>query len=824
MGWRENVAKALNLPAGTVTQTEQQIAAQVPASGMTATAMERRAEDYVVPFAPGRPLVPSLINPPLDSGRAAPRRYEFPVAWNLQITEQRVVPFRILREVADGADLVRKCIEVVKSAVSGMDWDVAPLPTATGRFLAENPGIGTAAASRMAREQLAPEIQRAKDFWLMPDRINGLSFPEWVAMAIEEMLVIDALTIYPNTTLDEKNLHSLEILDGATIKPLLDDRGGRPIPPHPAYQQILWGFPRGEFTASADADGEFTADDLIYAPRTRRPYTPYGYSAVERALPVIDLYMKRLQWLRTEFTDGVTPDAFIKTDATYGDNPELLRAYERIMNDDLAGKLEQRRRVRMLADGMDPIFPPSPDAKFSPAFDELLVKQVCSHFGVLPTQIGFAPKGGLGGAGVQEGEQLSAEIIGLRPVILWITDLCNQLSYRFLNMPRDLGFIFANDVSENGLVDAQRRQIQLSTGEITMNEARAEIGYPMFSFPEADMPMVPNNMVPAADVEEIISATAPTVEPEPEAATEDANGTPDLTTPDKSMNPVNIELAAFAKWTKGSRKRLFMFEFLDSQKSSALNALAKNDPNAARELAIALKSSSASVSVGSFVSWGSSGGTARGKIERVVRDGKLNVPDSSFTIVGTEDDPAVLIRVYREGADGWEPTDTRVGHRASTLTRIEALKAADSFTPPDGVRAAAKRALGWIEDGKAGSGFTDTGRKRASDLARGASVSAETIGRMVSFFARHEVDKKAEGFNAGEDGFPSAGRVAWDAWGGDAGKTWAETVSARLNPEKGVKASDAGGRSSAPYLDGGDEAARVDSLVRGAAAGFSWAR
>lgn len=742
MGWRENVAKALNLPAGTTTQTEQQIASQVPASGTTAVAMERRAEDYVVPFAPGRPLVPSLINPPLDSGRAAPRRYEFPVAWNLQITEQRVVPFRILREVADGADLVRKCIEVVKSAVSGMDWDVAPLPTATGRFLAENPGIGTAAASRMAREELAPEIQRAKDFWIMPDRINGLSFPEWVAMAIEEMLVIDALTIYPNTTLDEKNLHSLEILDGATIKPLLDDRGGRPIPPHPAYQQILWGFPRGEFTASADADGEFTADDLIYAPRTRRPWTPYGYSAVERALPVIDLYMKRLQWLRTEFTDGVTPDAFIKTDATYGDNPELLRAYERIMNDDLAGKLEQRRRVRMLADGMDPIFPPSPDAKFSPAFDELLVKQVCSHFGVLPTQIGFAPKGGLGGAGVQEGEQLSAEIIGLRPVILWITDLCNQLSYRFLNMPRDLGFIFANDVSENGLADAQRRQIQLSTGEITMNEARAEIGYPMFSFPEADMPMVPNNMVPAADVEEMLAATAPTVEPEPEAATEDANGTPDLTAPDKSMNPTVIELSAFAKWTKGSRKRAFVFEFVDAQKGAALNALAKNDPNAARELAIALKSD----------------------------------------------------------------------------------KADDSFTPPSGVRAAAKRALGWIEEGKVGSGFTDTGRKRASDLARGAAVSAETIGRMVSFFARHEVDSKAEGFNSGEEGFPSAGRVAWDAWGGDAGKTWAETVYARLNPEKNAKASDAGGRAETPHLAGGRKAAGTNRPVRGAAARFSWTR
>ena len=590
MGWRENVAKALNLPAGTTTQTEQQIASQVPASGTTATAMERRAEDYVVPFAPGRPLVPSLINPPLDSGRAAPRRYEFPVAWNLQITEQRVVPFRLLREIADGADLVRKCIEVVKSTLSGMDWDISLSPEATERIMSEGATRGGhTVAMRVARDQLLPEISRCRDFWSMPDRINGLSFPEWVAMAIEEMLVIDALTIYPNATLDEKNLHSLEILDGATIKPLLDDRGGRPTPPHPAYQQILWGFPRGEFTASADADGEFTADDLIYVPRTRRPWTPYGYSAVERALPVIDLYMKRLQWLRTEFTDGVTPDMLIKTDATYGDNPELLRAYERIMNDDLAGKLEQRRRVRMLADGMDPVFPPSPDAKFRPEFDEYLVRQVCSHFGVMPTQIGFSPKGGLGGHGVQKGESDTNELQGIKPVVMWLTDLLNQLSYRFLNMPRDLSFTFTADTIDNAESEAGRRQMQMASGQITINEARGELGLPLFDFPEADMPMLPNNLVPAADVQEVIAEAPPAPVPNDPSATEDEAGTPDMTTPDKSMNPTVIELAAFAKWTKGSRKRVFMFEFLDAQKGAALNALAKNDPQAARELANALK-------------------------------------------------------------------------------------------------------------------------------------------------------------------------------------------------------------------------------------------
>jgi hypothetical protein len=104
------------------------------------------------------------------------------------------------------------------------------------------------------------------------------------------------------------------------------------------------------------------------------------------------------------------------------------------------------------------------------------------------------------------------------------------------------------------------------------------------------------------------------------------------------------------------------------------------------------------------------------------------------------------------------------------------IERAESYSPPEGVRAAARRALKWIEEGKAGSGFTDVGRKRAADLARGAEISVATLGRMKSFFARHEVDKKATGFSSGEEGYPSPGRVAWDAWGGDAGQSWANSI------------------------------------------------
>lgn len=74
--------------------------------------------------------------------------------------------------------------------------------------------------------------------------------------------------------------------------------------------------------------------------------------------------------------------------------------------------------------------------------------------------------------------------------------------------------------------------------------------------------------------------------------------------------------------------------------------------------------------VGDFVSWNSSGGRARGRITRVVKDGTIDVPDSSFTITGTSDDPAALITVYRDG----EESDTKVGHKFSTLTKIEPIR------------------------------------------------------------------------------------------------------------------------------------------------------
>lgn len=111
----------------------------------------------------------------------------------------------------------------------------------------------------------------------------------------------------------------------------------------------------------------------------------------------------------------------------------------------------------------------------------------------------------------------------------------------------------------------------------------------------------------------------------------------------------------------------------------------------------------------------------------------------------------------------------------------------ESYNPPQGVQNAAKRALKWISEGKAGPGFTGVGRRRAVQLASGNSVSRDVVARMKSYFARHAVDKQATGFNSGEKGFPTPGRVAWDAWGGDAGAAWVKRIDleASDSPDEG---------------------------------------
>lgn len=118
------------------------------------------------------------------------------------------------------------------------------------------------------------------------------------------------------------------------------------------------------------------------------------------------------------------------------------------------------------------------------------------------------------------------------------------------------------------------------------------------------------------------------------------------------------------------------------------------------------------------------------------------------------------------------------------LESLDTVEKAAGVKPSARVRETARRAVKWIDEGKAGKGFTSVGRRRAQQLAAGETVSQDTVRRMRSFFSRHEGDKSATGFKQGQAGYPSPGRVAWDAWGGDAGRAWANQQFRRAEANK----------------------------------------
>jgi len=111
---------------------------------------------------------------------------------------------------------------------------------------------------------------------------------------------------------------------------------------------------------------------------------------------------------------------------------------------------------------------------------------------------------------------------------------------------------------------------------------------------------------------------------------------------------------------------------------------------------------------------------------------------------------------------------------------------AKTYKPTSGMASAARRALKWKDEGKPGG--TLVGLARANQLKDREPLSASTVMRMHSFFSRHEVDKQAEGFYSGEEGFPSKGRVAWDLWGGDGGQSWARQKRDQIVRERSKKA------------------------------------
>jgi hypothetical protein len=487
-------------PAGTFTPQQVLGLMQAARSGQVTGALVPlpRVEPQVA-FGPGVPLIPGAIDPVQPSGRPLPRRNEYPVTANLPGVTDRLVPWSVLRDAAERIPLFRKCIEIRKKEVATVEWTVAVTKDAVNAAR-EVDGGSKVEVEKALRERLAPEISRCTEFWSEPDRDQGYAFSRWVTAVLEDHLVLDAIALFPRRTRGAvaglgKDLYALECIDGSTVKPLRDHRGGRPLPPNPAFQQILHGFPRGEFVADVDGDGNvingYTADRLIYLRSNVRSFTPYGLSAVEQALMDGDLYLKRMQWMGSEYTDGVMPTGWLKQDGSMlGWTPQQVMDFERQINDVYGGQSAMRHRLRVLPPGIEPVESTDVAERYRPEYDLHLIKLVAGHFDVTIAELGFTEQGGLGSTGWHEGQADIQNRRATRPDMQWLQETLTDISRRHIGMPRELELKFLGFDSEDEAEADTVTQNRVCTARMTINEARDQTGQPRLDIPEADMPLL----------------------------------------------------------------------------------------------------------------------------------------------------------------------------------------------------------------------------------------------------------------------------------------------------------------------------------------------
>jgi hypothetical protein len=452
-----------------------------------------------VPFGPGTPLPVQPINPVNPAtGRAEPRQYNYPVSWNLPGIQDRIVPFSVLRAAADQISLFRRCIEIRKTEVGTLAWDIVLSQTAIERAMAERPSDTRADVEKDLRNRMSPLVGKYVDFWMTPDRRNGLTFVQWANKVLEDYFVLDGIAIYPRRTRGG-DMYSFEVIDGTTIKPLLDQYGNKPAAPNPAYQQILQGFPRGEFIADLELDEDgnevlanaYGTDQLIYFVHNVRSFTPYGYSAVEQALDDGDLYLRRHQWLKAEYTDGVMPAGWLKAGEGQAQwSPQQLAEYERALNDYYAGQTDTRQRFRILPWGMEPDIRNDLGERYKPDYDLHLITMTASHFDTMIAEIGYTQPGGLGSTGWHEGQENVQDRKATRPTVRRLQSMITNMSRHYLDMPKELEFKFLGLEEEDEDAQDEVANRRVMSARMTINEDRDRLGLARFTFPEADKPFI----------------------------------------------------------------------------------------------------------------------------------------------------------------------------------------------------------------------------------------------------------------------------------------------------------------------------------------------
>jgi hypothetical protein len=407
-------------------------------------------------FGPGQPLAP------VAQELALGRQFDYSTGVNLRQSPRATesISFDAMRGLADGYDLLRLVIETRKDQMCALRWTVRP------------------------KDQAAAPDDRCRQieaFMAMPDQEHD--WPTWLRMLLEDMLVLDAATIYPRKTRGGEP-YSFELVDGATIKRVIDETGRTPLPPDPAYQQVLKGLPAVNYSR----------DELIYAIRNPRTNRVYGYSPVEQIIMTVNIAMRRQLSQLQYYTEGNVPEAFIGVPESW--NPDQIRQFQDYWDAMLEGSTAQRRHAKFVPGGME-IHETRPNA-LKDMFDEWLARIVCFAFSISPSamiaQVNRA---------TAEVSKATAEEEGLLPTMLWVKSVMDMLLARWFNAP-DLCFEWAQKDDLDAKTQADIHAIYVAAKVLTVDEVRADLGRDPLSAEQREelFPPMPELLVEAAKTPE----------------------------------------------------------------------------------------------------------------------------------------------------------------------------------------------------------------------------------------------------------------------------------------------------------------------------------
>lgn len=397
------------------------------------------------------PLVPMQpVAPPDVKGRIL----DYPVGYNLNIRPRAYEPvtFQMLRNFADSYDLLRLVIETRKDQLGRMDWNIAPRDYVPKEQI----------------EGLKAKALEIEKFFIRPDKKNF--WDEWLRMLLEDLFVIDAPAIYRRKTYGG-DLYALQLLDGATIKRIIDDYGNTPEPPDPAYQQILHGLPAVDYTTQ----------DLLYRPRNNRTHKVYGFSHVEQIIMTVQIALRRQVWQLQSFTEGNIPEALIGTPMTW--TPDQIRQFQDWFDAQLQGNTGERRRARFVPGEVAKSYVPTKEGDLFGLAEEWLARVVCFCFSISPQ-----PFVKMMNRATAETAQETAVEEGLAPIQNYIKNVMDTIIIEDFGT-EDLEFQWADEDELDPNIRSQIDDRERANGGKTFNEVRIANGDDPIEHPDADRPM-----------------------------------------------------------------------------------------------------------------------------------------------------------------------------------------------------------------------------------------------------------------------------------------------------------------------------------------------